>query len=1222
MYRNEMEQPLQMSYLKAIQALPGDTSSEKQKWFMKLAFGPLDSGDVKQLPAGLQPLLQLEIAAREKRHEDIASALKSEDRIMVNRALKAAWFFNGSYKNVVNVEYFHELFRHVCVDTRLKIVKMLSYLLTNRLEMEFAKQLFQMIKSIFGIYPAYPLIAACDKEFISSTIKSSHFMLPNKIVFKIFQRHPDVIIDLLEKQHYDEENRRTNKCCINTISLNVYKILLPMILKQQPITFTKLYEKHNVRLYNLSKKCTNVLLSKCEEQMIRKPSLYINLVSPTKINNWLMKKMIYNLLPSDILEYNTDYILRFISHYSPKEAYTLLSKSYKDKYGTDILSDTKNITPDLIMLLPKEERIEQARRLIEEKDSSDQVSGQMSEYRTCNYDYNCEYSWFCYLPIDETIPILKQKINTTTQITERIVYSQQMIYSCKINKDDDALLDTLKYFLERYKNEQFCVFERLMEFLMYTYEVHKLSKAHISVLCDINDSFYKKYRKTLEALVQKMILFYLFNNMENEIAKLVNMLLEINDEGYSVNFNLIKEYYTFDRTCLEIYEKQMQMRYTPDTWQQEGENESPIIDDRNKDDVRKKQVRLTLCRFVLAIHEFNDRRKKSILKNRIKCMTLNDYPWLKDAISTIIRYKDNFGSITKSLYMKERKLYDSIFPTSKTGKADVTTKEILRLLKRNPQNILDEWEYYLAECKNHCEHINVRRFIKATCWYKDIPIKFAESCVNNLRKHPNKNAKSDFVILALLLGDELIKVLEPFAPSTRMDIERSDAKDNYKVVQDLFWSMKFSNPPVSLDFVLKFCDTDYLHIAAMSLINLSKRTSLPKMMAFAQKIAKMRFASLQKHGIRLMNIAAPKPEYCEFIEHMWTVENNVSTREVLFNATRNYFLRKPDDTTWSIFSEGMSRLQLKDESVYSRMKLYVTIPDKYMTKYLELWFNTIKTLKEMGLKRQKVITYTVNYLESLTESVHSYVPKKLVAIIFQEFLFDDNENIANAAKDFTILYLTNNKMTKDMEEALRNVFKNTVAKNWNKEDPKQRHFYPINNRVYRFIKDFAINFGRDCSHNSYVVDNVLTIFTSALQPTTNAYAYLLLFYASLLEPDITNFGLKLDRHMPKLVAIFSSQFVPTMSKILIFFIEKVSSKSDQRLTEINKVAVATGLMNTDNMDSWLMAAEVISTIDPRSLRIPEKYFELIGKLDSKVDNPAIISIVNAHRCHSHLRDTS
>jgi len=1213
MNRNEMGERLQMSYLRAIQALPGDTSSEKQKWFMKLAFGPLDSGDVKQLPAGLQPLLQVEIAVRGKRHEDIASALKSEDKIIVNRALKAAWFFDGSHKNVVNVDYFRELFQCVSIDTRTKIVRRLSRLLTNSKETEFAKQMFQMIKSIFDIHQAYPLVVACDEEFISSTVKSSHLMLPNKIVFKIFQRHPDIVIDLLRKQNYNKANRRANTCC-NTISINAYTILLPVILKRQPTAFTELYERHNISLRNLNKKCTNVLLNKCEQQMIRKPSLYVDLISPTKISKQLMKQMIRNLLPSDILEYHTDYMLRVISHYPRKEAYKLLSESYRDKYGREILSDTKNITPNLLMLLLDEERVKQARRLMEEKDSSDSP---VSTCTTYDYDHNCEHSWFCYLPIDETIPILKQRISTSTQVAERIVHIQQMIYSCKVNEDDEALLYTLMYFLERHKNEQFCVFERVMEFLLRTYKVYKLSEGHVSILHDIVLLFYVKYRRTSEAVVQSVILFYLFHDTKKKVAQLVHMLLDINDEGYSANFNLIKERYTFERTCLEIYEKQMRMRYAPSTWQREEKNDRPIIDEKDKDDARKKQVRVTLCRFVLAMHEFNDRHEKHILKKDIEPMVLNDYPWLKDAISSILRYKDNFGYVTRSLCVKERELYDSIFPTSKTGKADVTTKEILRLLKQNPRNILDEWEYYLTECKNHCENVNVHRFVKATCWYKDIPIKFAESCMNDLqRKHQNKNVKSDFIILALLLGDELIKALEPFAPSTRiMDIERSDAKDNYKVVQDLLWSTKFSNPPVPLDFVLKFCEKDYLQLAAMSLVNLSKRSSLPKVMAFAQKIAKMR-ASLQKHGIRLMNMVAPKHEYCEFIEHMWAVENNVSTREVLFNATRDYFLRKPDDTTWSIFSEGMSKLHLKDENIYSRIKLYPNIPDNYMTRYLELWFNTIKTLTKMGLKRQKMIAYTINYLQSLTVPVHSFLPKKLIEVIFQEFLFDKNEDIAEAAKDFTVLYLINNKMTKGLQEELRKIFKDTVAKNWNKEDPKQRHFYPINNRVYRFIKTFAISFGRNYSHDSRVVDDVLTIFTSTLQPTTNAYAYLLLFYASLLEPDMRNFGLKLDQHMPKLITIFSSQFVPIMSRILIFFVEEMSAKNDQRL-EINKIALATGLMNAHNMDSWLMAAEVISTINPRSLRTPENYFELVNRLEV-VDNPAIISVVNAHRCHSYL----
>jgi len=131
----------QLSYLRAIQNIPGDTAGEKLSWIGRLA-SRRTSEDLEQLPPELLSLLRVEIAVKKKNHEDITSALKSEDLTIINRAFKASWFFDGSHKEIVNVAYFCErLFPYVSINTRTRIVTTLAHRLFGK-DPIFAQQIF------------------------------------------------------------------------------------------------------------------------------------------------------------------------------------------------------------------------------------------------------------------------------------------------------------------------------------------------------------------------------------------------------------------------------------------------------------------------------------------------------------------------------------------------------------------------------------------------------------------------------------------------------------------------------------------------------------------------------------------------------------------------------------------------------------------------------------------------------------------------------------------------------------------------------------------------------------------------------------------------------------------------------------------------------------------------------------------------------------------------
>lgn len=133
---------------------------------------------------------------------------------------------------------------------------------------------------------------------------------------------------------------------------------------------------------------------------------------------------------------------------------------------------------------------------------------------------------------------------------------------------------------------------------------------------------------------------------------------------------------------------------------------------------------------------------------------------------------------------------------------------------------------------------------------------------------------------------------------TMVDATHSNAEDNYKIVNKLPLSMRFSNSPVPLD--LRLCQEDYLSIVLMSILtNVSRRTSLPKVILIAEQLTIR--VSTWKHGFRLMYLVGSTRGNIDFLQKLWAIERHHSVRQVLFKEFQNLFLTKPSPETWSLY---------------------------------------------------------------------------------------------------------------------------------------------------------------------------------------------------------------------------------------------------------------------------------------------------------------------------------
>jgi hypothetical protein len=209
----------------------------------------------------------------------------------------------------------------------------------------------------------------------------------------------------------------------------------------------------------------------------------------------------------------------------------------------------------------------------------------------------------------------------------------------------------------------------------------------------------------------------------------------------------------------------------------------------NQEEISKNEEKYILCQLVMAMYDFNEKFKQF----GAELMSIKDYPWLMNAIRTIMCLKTNLSSQRKArilLHKYEPELYRSWFlPNTSKNIENVTSGAALRLLKNNFQSVLNDWEEYLMDCKRHYCHKHVQRFVRATRWYKGVPIKFAKHCIKDLYKGDMQEMSSALIILSLLLdSNSLEKLINP-----RILARLETAMDKHKFVCILYFVKKFSN---------------------------------------------------------------------------------------------------------------------------------------------------------------------------------------------------------------------------------------------------------------------------------------------------------------------------------------------------------------------------------------------------------------------------------------------
>ncbi|KAK0080240.1 hypothetical protein PV326_008276 [Microctonus aethiopoides] len=899
-------------YLQAIQNVAGSTPGEKYETLNRIAReivvlsqGQNDTIQVQLLlkvPEVLVPLVKVEIAKILRQPDGIVEALTSDDTFIFHCALQAKWFFDGSIENVTDIKYFQDrIFSCISIKNRHKLIAKLSiYLAANKKE-NIAEEFYLTLSDLHGVKVSEPLLLACSESFVWKTIIKRQLVLSVRIVGQLYQKYPHVIVKYLQLSKPSDEPYQRN---LHVISICHYIDFLPRLINKHVNIYADLIVANSVKKKILSRKCTKKFLKYGTEILIQKPDKFVPIMDLKVITSELTKEQFKLLLRNLFLINKSDKYLKFsfmemykyLEHYPSDEKVSFILSTYEEVYNESFLDQNDLIGSEVLKLLSPDDRVKVARKKLE-KDPS------WHRY------YQYSKSWRCYLPICESIPIIKNEINKTPLPERRTGLLEQLIYSCKVNNDEDALLKVLEYIESRHRNERGDILLDVFGTLLREFQAQNLSFHHWKILDDIMQLLHIKDQlksrcHTTEKLFIAKIHFNLINKLS--ITEAIKSLFDIKIDCDS-HWSILENYPEYERKCLEEFIN--------------------ILPSSAPKDESKIEF---ISKFLYAINKFNERI--SCTKNEIEPIKVENYPWLSAEISQIVSDgDDNYYTVRTLRYnlkVHNLNLYHAWVKEKTEIEVDLSSVEKFNKWMKNPDKIKIHWEKFLSECESITYHKYARRFIKKCRWYQDLPIKFAEKCFKDLTE--NKDTQALIVLALLYDGPAFERIINPYLPtSSVIDVASESAEKNYSIMKSIPRALSFVNPPVSLDVTLKYCRKNIIHMAGNWIQLLALQTPVDKLIPITIKLMDQP-VSISKHFIRIFIKIANINELHSVLMNLPRTEKHLTIRTLVFNKIFDLFVTNPSHITWLLLNEYIDRLTADDKEKLSTICHLHRIPNEYI----------------------------------------------------------------------------------------------------------------------------------------------------------------------------------------------------------------------------------------------------------------------------------------------------
>lgn len=913
--------------------LQGTTIGERQNnlnnLLNALKNAKLSTEDLMQLDLSINPRNKLEevfklIVFIQLKHNDyLFQILQGENLYSIGKLVKQKWFFRDAFLTVKADELVNDLFEKVSPITRNKIINKLSFHIKNE---KVAQDFFNAILTKYGLSSASKLLPNCRIDFIKAKLNEHEVNFNHKQLLKIVKK------DVTFAEYYFE--KFCNKPLGRKIDVYHYRSVLRYIASNAFTLFFKLYEKYNVSL-KLNAGLTRKIYALKKADVLKRPLHYYGIMNHRILRKLLggdFQEFYTNTFPKSVNEFSEWTQMSYLTHLPPNEKYNLITSTFLKVYGVELFHYPRFVSNDLINIMPaSEERIKWAKQLLKED------------------------RWICYMPTEESIPILKEKIPLFADRVTRSTYLNYLIETCSINDDKTALLEVLKYFVVRHRNEDENNRASFLRRLNNCFKLDKLSEEHwneINKLLKLfnieNHSFYD-----LVDFIEKYIqLMYATKTVTDEaILWLLKELIK--------NRSL---FYVFGK--FPALKKLFILRL-------------PLILLNN---FKGEELFRCCANFVNELLGWNKAHPKD---------PINPYSY-PEIIQILIdethsKYRDHnynasiiFLTNTKTDCVKEKEIVMKLFWECVKERSYDTEMMLPRILKRDP--------LAFRENIDKIGPVNIYRvnttFFSQLQFYShlDIPQRFTKIFLKKLTE--NEHRHSAISALPFLLSTEqFLQCLEDYqVTQPKLDFDEENEKFTYQksFVENLKYVDKYS---ATLPILKQFCIGDYLRVALGSLYCIVNYTSKSKTNDLLNVLLD-RAVSVRKHGIFLTVSTRDYDTVYSTLKELGKKEKNASLRKFIFKRSFKYFCANPSTKFWELLKRNALIIKKEDYEAYDYFFQLESVPLKYIPGFIEFGWDCLKESKCENIQERKF-----ELLKDIDEKNIKLFSDKFCRKILTDYLF-------------------------------------------------------------------------------------------------------------------------------------------------------------------------------------------------------------------------------------------
>ncbi|KAJ8919694.1 hypothetical protein NQ315_006222 [Exocentrus adspersus] len=919
---------------------------------------PLTEEDLESLHPRtyLESLFQIDVFIYFKLHKKLLDVIKGGHEVFISKALKHPLLLKEAIGYVTAESFVNDFLPCTSYTMRMKVVKKMSFYL-DELQMD---EVVSCMYKRYGLNTAQKILHTCSSSKVREFLTNHEIILRARQIKYIFDKDPKLFTFFL--LHY----KVVKGSAYNHRNLSRY------VAAKDIAFWKKLKEEELLHVQLLGRRTGKKYISHNTAEVLDNIRPYTSFL-PLKVMLRKLQGHFHNLyLKMDELS-AYDFCTNFLNCYPRNKQWQMFAQTFEKVFGSSVVDNLICLEIAFYDLFP---------------DKSIR-----NKWGQVQYDSSKEDQYLKYCDPLTAVPLIKDKINVTSDIHQRTTLVKLLIDNCVENKDWATFEGVLKYISVRHRNED--SLEDIL-FKIKEADLDALNKNHWTYIIEIVT--FLRVKKLLKFhngwyFLVKFIEYSILHG-EPYLKELTMYIEDVHKNWGSFPIELdnpeIKKQIFID--IIKIYRN--------------------IVKDQR--DFNTVEVRLinSIIEFNLQhpecavdISTFPDLMEtiKSLLDKDACTFKRGDSILLQTIISNNLVHADlpvvaldeakileilrrNYGliydvrdALVKRVTKIDRSKFEDDVLELVWGNVENTyvLEPIVRwFYQKQPRSIVPHFDrilpkhstYISVNCIKCLSHLGFDQKVKDYCMEKlNLVDSFLDEKMDTdtTKKVEEQKVKVDSWIidaLSVLLNTKeyLETVVDRLVPTKKkISAEDEELHEIYELQCRVGESLKkIKEPALALPAVLKFCVGDYLQATLPALYSICYRSAentLPPYMNMLSKTA----VSARKHAVFLT---------CELLDYNSAVNtlssanrSHVSSEKHIFSATLKYFRKNPTAVLFNLVMDNVNTINENDKETLGSL-VSTKLPKKYVALFIEKCWYFLESLKEKDVKVESYLNSFLGFI--------------------------------------------------------------------------------------------------------------------------------------------------------------------------------------------------------------------------------------------------------------------